>query len=145
MPDRIVFRDPSTGRFISREAAEELDEVTQLTIGPSGVVEAPFSFVEPEDETEADPYDLSDSQWGGRIKDEDDDLDLDRLAATPMPPGMDGFRVTLSGFSEYRGEKNERGLKNTDWFGAGDWPPDESWLEDYGAEGIAHIVFRRGK
>lgn len=145
MPARIVFRDPSSGRFISRDVAEELGEVRRLEIGPSGVTEQPFSFFD-EEEIEADPYRISQSQWGGRFREDDDvDLDLDRLASTPFPSGMDSFRVTLSGFPEYQRDKNPRGLKNTSWLGADMWPPDESFLEDFGAKGIAHIVFRAGR
>lgn len=143
MPVRTVFRHPETGRFISASAAAELDEVRRLTIGPSGVTEEPYSFFDDE-EPEYDPYPLSDSKWGARIMDDTGDgLDLDRLVSMDFPAGTDAFRVTFYGVNRYRKEKNAEGYMNSSWFGPGDWPPDESWLDDNNAEGIAHIVFRR--
>lgn len=143
MPVRTIFRDPISGRFISRAAAEELEEVSRLTISDTGVTEQPFSFFE-DDEPELDPYYVdAPSKWGGRMEGGSDGLDIDRLGSTPFPDGYDSFRVTFVGVPRYSKDNDPRGAMNGTWEGRSSWPPDESWLEDYGAEGIGHIVFRR--
>lgn len=140
---REIFRDPTTGRFISRAAAEEMGEVRRITAGPSGFVEQPYSFDE-EPEEYVDPYQLTDSKWGGRINDEGSPaLDLDRLGSTPFPSDMDQFRVTFAGVQKYVDGRNQDGYMRSSWYDASEWPPSEEWLADHNAEGVSHIVFRR--
>lgn len=144
MPVRTIFQHPLTRRFISREQAEELGEAIQLTIGDTGTVQELVSFFQDEEsEPDIDPYRMEPSRWGGRFIDEGD-LDLDRLRATDFPSDADAFRITYSGVNRYRQGKNTDGHMSSSWYGPDMWPPDESWLDDNGAEGIANIVFRRG-
>lgn len=140
---REIFRDPETGRFISRETAEELGVVRRLTIGPGGPVEVPFNFEEPPYEPPT-PYDLEDSKWGGRIIDHGSiELDWDRLGNTAFPWNMDQFRVTFSGVQKYVNGRNEFGFMSSSWYESSEWPPAEEWLSDHNAAGISHIVFRK--
>lgn len=145
MPARTVYRDPSTGRFISAEAAAELEEVTRLTIVDGVVTEEPYSVGGDggAGEPEYEPYEIDTvSRWGARMFDGDDGLDEDRLGATDFPSEYDAFRVTYQVGASTR---YERGFASTEWFGPSDWPPTLDMLEGVDPDAIGHIVFRRGQ
>lgn len=145
MPDRTFYRDPSTGRFVGRDAAADLDVVVVTTISGGQRVDRVLSsgeLIEDQGaEQDFEPYYVEPSRWGGRFVD-GDELDPDRLEATPFPGGYDAFRVT---YKVGAGGRYTKGFASSEWMSPDMWPPDLDLLEGVEPEGIGHVVFRRSQ
>lgn len=141
MANRITFRDPTTGRFISAERAAEIGgQVEQInTADGSRIVADYFDWaaqtMEPEDINEDNLWSLTTTERGWIAQPGEDSSDLFGLEP---PPGAQHFRVFVDVLDN---PDYPRGWASTQWLGVSAWPPSPDMVKNVDATGFNHIRF----
>lgn len=143
MPRRTVYRDPSSGRFISESAANALEAAVRIVYDEGTVAqEQVLSFGMVEEEVEGDIFNWNavDHQYSQSWTADDEPLDLYGLSQTEFPEGFDSFKVVyfVPNNPDYPREHASSSELLPD-----QWPPSLDLLRGHQPTGIARIYFRR--
>lgn len=143
MAQRVVYRDPTSGRFISEAAALESEQALR-TVYQDGELQSSqvlaFGQVAEEISGGLQNWQQEPSRWGTRWHADEDPLDLYGVQQSAFPDEYDSFKVWyfVEGNPDY-----PRGYASGGWMGADQWPPRLDSERNFSPTGISQIVFRR--
>lgn len=143
MPRRTVYRDPSTGRFVSEDAASELEVAVRIVFEEGTAVQEQvlnYGMVESEVEGTLQNWQVTDYQYSQAWTADDEPLDLYGLRQTEFPEEFDSFKVVyfVPNNPDYPRQHASSASLLPD-----QWPPDLNLLRGINPTGIARIYFRR--
>lgn len=144
MAQRVVFTDPSTGRFVSAADAADLEQAIRTVFSGGEVIERQIlSFGELfEDLTQGAEanWDSRPSQWGEAWDSEDGQLNFSALQDAAFPADATSYRVV---YNVADNPDYPRGYATSETLSEAEWPPRMDLLEGVPVTGVARILFDR--
>lgn len=146
MPRRVVFSDPSTGRFVSSQDAFDLPNALRRVYEDGAIVEEQLlnfgHLAEDLVQTDSPNWSEKGSQWGMSWYNDDEPLSLSALQDAEFPEGATGFRVI---YNIQDNPDYPRGFASSETLTPRQWPPALDLVEGVAVTGIARVYFRGGQ
>lgn len=142
---RVVFRDPTSGRFISGDTAVGLEQAIRTEFAPSGRREQIISFGSVLEDLTPQPtgnWGESEREWAFVWDAGDEGIDLGALNGAMIPEGVTRFRLVgmISETDDYGS-----GFSTSDWLDVDQFPPSLAVFGGKNPTGISRIYFEKAR
>lgn len=146
MPRRVVFSDPSTGRFVSSADALELDNAIRRVYDAGQLIEEQLlsggTLVEDLTPSSEANWSPTPSRWGMSWTADDEPLNLSALQDAEFPADAVSFRVI---YNIVDNPDYPRGFASSETLRPQQWPPSLDLVDGVAVTGIARVYFKGGQ
>lgn len=144
MPQRIVFTNPDTGRFVSSEDAFDLPNALRRVYDGGRLVEEQIlsfgSLVEDLTQGSEPNWKTVGNRWGEGWAAEEGNINFSALQDAEPPSEATGYRVV---YNVLDNPDYPRGFATSETLDIEHWPPRMDLVDNVAVTGIARVYFRR--